>query len=288
MANGQVAGSGTEGPRSPRRVVVLISLYLVAAAWFYVVVVAVGPRYANGWLGLDAAAYYTAWDHGLYSPADPGIRRYLYSPLFAQVIWPLAQLPWPVFVVVWTCVIAAVFWWLLRPVPLAWRIPVFMILCLDEIILGNIRAFLALALVLSATRPGWWALPLLTKPATGVGVLYDVFRPDGRRLLRALGWTVGLAAVSVVTVPPLWRDWFTYLASGDVEPTYGTALFAVRIVAAVALVWIGARRRRYWWVVPAAALASPVINPWSELSLLTAIPRLWRSTEPPPAGPTSG
>lgn len=262
--------------RDTRRDLALVALYLLAGAWAWLVIGVVGPRYANGWFGLDAAAYHAAWLHDLYGPLEPGVRRYLYSPLFAQAIWPLTELPWDVFIVVWTVTAAGIFWWLLRPLPLVWRLPLFVLLCLDEVILGNIRALLALALVLSATRPGWWALPLLTKPATGVGVLYYVFRADWGSLARALAWTGGLAAASFAIAPDLWRSWFQFMTSGDVEPTYGALVFGGRLLLAVAIVAIAARRRRYWMVVLAVAIASPVINIPSELSLLTAIPRLWR------------
>ena len=41
--------------------------------------------------GWDAAAYWDAWRGSMYdgSVGDPG--HYLYSPAFAQVVWPLAH-----------------------------------------------------------------------------------------------------------------------------------------------------------------------------------------------------
>lgn len=40
---------------------------------------------------------------------------YLYSPAFAQLIWPLAQLPWPLFVAAGAVAGFALYAWLLRP-----------------------------------------------------------------------------------------------------------------------------------------------------------------------------
>lgn len=260
--------------RDAKRDFALIAVYLFAAAWTWLVVLGVGPRYSNGWLGLDAAAYHQAWSHDLYGPLEPGIRRYLYSPVFAQVLWPLTQLPWNVFVLAWTLLVAAAFLWLLHPVPLIWRIPLFLILCLDEIILGNVRALMAVALVLSLTRPGWWAVLVLTKPATGVGLLYYPLTRQWASLARAAAWTSGLVVVSAVAAPELWRAWFEFLTSGSVVPTFGFPVFVVRMAAALAVVILAARTDRYWLVVVAVILASPVINPPSEISLLAAIPRM--------------
>jgi hypothetical protein len=277
--------------RDAKRDFALIALYLVALAWTWLVVFGVGPRYANGWLGLDAAAYHQAWSHDLYGPLGPGVRRYLYSPVFAQIIWPLAQLPWRAFVLLWTAMVAFIFWWLLRPVPFVWRVPLFLILCLDEVILGNVRALMALALVFSVSQPGWWAVMILTKPATGVGILYYPLRSEWGALLRALGWTLGLAGLSAVIAPVLWRSWLEFLTSGSVVPTFGFPVFVMRLVVAVGMVVVAARKDRYWLVVIAVALASPVINPPSEISLLAAIPRMLPKRAPigePVEGKRSG
>ena len=54
-------------------------------------------------LGYDSHAYWSAvqdMDH-LYSATALSRDAYLYSPLFAQAIWPLGRLPWAVFGVVW-------------------------------------------------------------------------------------------------------------------------------------------------------------------------------------------
>ena len=72
-----------------------------------------------GWYGIgwDAHAYYVAWYGGLYEELPGSVDAYNYSPLFAQVIWPLTLLPWPVFCAVFVGAAAAGVAWLLRPLP---------------------------------------------------------------------------------------------------------------------------------------------------------------------------
>jgi hypothetical protein len=253
----------------------LLGAWLAAAAHLYLVTVGIGPRYANGALGIDSFAYFDAWDHDLYGPVGPSGRRFLYSPAFAQVVWPFTHLPWTVFNVGYFLLILGVFAWLLWPLPLVWRVPALVLLCADEIIIGNVRAWIAVALVLSARRPAFWAVPVLTKPLLGVvGCVYYVVRRDWRALAQAVGATAAVVAVSAAVVPDRWLAWIRYLTSGEIGYQHGFLFFVARVVVAVALVAWGARTDRYWVVAPALAIASPVFTPPAELALLAAIPRL--------------
>ena len=69
-------------------------------------------------IGWDAHAYYVAWSGDLYDHAPGTLDAYNYSPLFAQVIWPLTHLPWPVFCALFIGAAAARIAWLVRPLPL--------------------------------------------------------------------------------------------------------------------------------------------------------------------------
>jgi hypothetical protein len=199
--------------------------------------------------------------------------RYLYSPLFAQLLWPITRLPWEVFAPQWSLAMAAVFWWLLRPLSVRWRVPAFVLLCLEEVILGNVRALVAAALVLALRRPAFWALPLLTKVASGVGVLWHVVRREWRAVAVVAGTLTLLVAVSAAFDPDLWRQWVLFLRQEVVVPTGGYPLTVARWALAVVLVVVAARRGRPEWLAPATALASPVIY-LADLSLLAAMPRL--------------
>ena len=108
---------------------------------------------------------------------------YLYSPAFAQVLWPLAQLPWPLFLAAWTVAGFALYAWLLRPLGRALAAPL-LLFCLPQAMVGNIWPLLAVVLVFGFRRPGLWAFPLLTKVTAGVGVVWFAARGEWRNLAR--------------------------------------------------------------------------------------------------------
>ena len=55
-------------------------------------------------LGYDSHAYWSAVQHLENLYAAPALSRdaFLYSPVFAQVVWPLGRLPWPAFAALWS------------------------------------------------------------------------------------------------------------------------------------------------------------------------------------------
>ena len=89
--------------------------FLVLAVYLAIHAVAMCAEYGIGW---DAHAYYVAWSGGLYEALPGSVDAYNYSPLFAQVIWPLTLLPWAVFCAVCVGAAGAGVAWLLRPLPL--------------------------------------------------------------------------------------------------------------------------------------------------------------------------
>ena len=89
--------------------------FLVLAVYLAIHAVAMCAKYGIGW---DAHAYYVAWSGGLYEALPGSVDAYNYSPLFAQVIWPLTLLPWAVFCAVLVGAAGAGVAWLLRPLPL--------------------------------------------------------------------------------------------------------------------------------------------------------------------------
>ncbi len=76
------------------------------AAWLVAAPFAVfGTWYATQvGLGYDSHAYWSAVQDmdTLYDAPALSRDAYLYSPLFAQAIWPLGRLPWPAFGVLWS------------------------------------------------------------------------------------------------------------------------------------------------------------------------------------------
>jgi hypothetical protein len=222
-------------------------------------------------VGVDAHAYWLAGRHDHLYGRPPMMRdAFLYSPAFKQVIWPIAQLPWPCFYALWALAEAAAFAWLVRPLGWAWGVPI-VLLCGFEVIAGNIMGFLAVAVVLGMRRTVAWSLPLLTKVVIGFGPLWFAVRRDWAAVGRVAGATAAIVAVSIAIAPGDWAAWVRFLAHN----TGADPSLPFRFVAAAGLVVFAARREKAWLLAPAVVLASPVLHGVVQyLTVLTAIPRL--------------
>jgi len=65
----------------------------------------------------DAKAYWSVDYANLYGGSLVGrFGTYLYSPAFAQAMWPLTLLPWTVFAAVWSALNLALLIWMARPI----------------------------------------------------------------------------------------------------------------------------------------------------------------------------
>jgi len=228
-------------------------------------------------VGADAHAYWRAWQGPMYTTGPGTVDAYLYSPAFAQVIWPLAQLPWPAFATIVILGLGLLLAWLLRPLTWRWAVPLWLA-GLPEITTGNIFIVMAAVAVLGFRHPAAWALPALTKIAPAVGPIWFLVRREWHALLTTVIATVAVALASFALSPELWGQWFTFLANHLAESTgpIGTPLLppAVwRIPVGVALVVWGAAGNRRWTVPVAMLLCTPVL--WlGSFALLAAIPRL--------------
>lgn len=237
------------------------------------------------WNTLDAHAYWFAWHHPFYSLPSGAPNAYLYSPAFAQVIWPFNQLPWPVFLTLWIAVLTSATVWLVLPLG-HWALPFFLV-SVPAIITGNIYPLFALVVVLGMRRPIAWVLPLLTKVTPGVGLVWFAVRREWRSLVMALAVTVGVAAVSAVFAPREWANWLAFLvhqrhathASGYTRSGLPAPSLVFRLPAAVAVVAYAARTDRRWLVPFGMLLADPMFA-WFALLLLASIPRLREQASP--------
>lgn len=229
--------------------------------------------------GVDAHAYWLAgqgWGP-LYTTAPGTPDAYLYSPAFAQVVWPLAQLPWPAFAAVVIVGAALLLAWLLRPLPWRWAAPLWLA-GLPEVTSGNVFTILAAVAVLGLRFPAAWCFPALTKVTPTVGPLWFLVRRDWRSLLVAVLGTGAVALASFAISPGLWAQWFAFLTHhlGASTGPIGSPFLppaAVRVPAGVALVVWGALGDRRWTIPVSMLLCTPVL--WIDsLALLAAIPRL--------------
>lgn len=255
-----------------------LRLGLFLSLWAFGLVTAAGDTVrfvGDDLVGIDAHAYWLAGHSEHPYGRPPGSQdAFLYSPVFAQLMRPLALLPWPAFAALWMLAETAVFFWLTAPLPWRWRVPV-LLACLPEVLLGNVYAYLALAAVLGLRRPEFWAFPLLTKITPGcLGLLWFVARGEWRHLVRALGMTLLLVATSYLLNPGLWREWVHFLiTTRAVDETH----ILVRTAAAATLVVVAARLNKAWCLPISMWFAAPVFSASSkDLALLTGGIRLWR------------
>ena len=209
----------------------------------------------------DAHAY---WAVDLANPYTRPVATqdaFTYPPPAALFFAVLGQLPFEVFEAIWTLAIGFALLWLTGPWALAFLVlPV----VASDLYLGNIHVLLAAAVVGSLRRPGLWAIPLLTKPSVGVGLLWYVARGEWRRLAVALGITAALGAAAFVIAPNLWGQWLDYVLSTGLSPDVGRAYWVpiplvIRLPAAALLVIWGARTNRPWTLPIAAMLGLPVL-----------------------------
>ncbi len=222
----------------------------------------------------DAYQYWVTRLDGLYAGYHLGDLGYAYSPAFAQLIAPLAALPYPIFRVIWGLLALAALLWLARPLAGAWRL-VAVLLCLPEVLFGNIFLFMAAALALSLRYPAAWAFPVLSKATPAVGLLWLVGRRDWRAFGQALAAIAAVVAISFALAPDLWPRWIATLWSNrDAATSVDLAVpLALRLpVAAVIALWTG-RTGRAWGIPVAVLIGLPHI--WLQsFTLLIAIPRL--------------
>lgn len=246
----------------------LLPLWVAIA---YVTVFVVRFYLSHHALGADAHAYWlTAHRDELYRLAPTKQDAYLYSPAFAAVIWPVAVLPWPVFLTLWMLLEAAAFGWLLAPLGWRWAVPLLM-LCSVEVILGDIAAFLAVAAVLGMRWPAAWAFPLLTKITPGLGPVWFAVRREWRAFGWAVAATCAVASLSWLIAPGEWTAWIRFLRDNRGG---GTLFLPVRVGAAFVLTAFAAKRNKPWLLAPAMLLAAPVVHNAGVPTVLAAIPRL--------------
>ncbi len=282
MTVGQIVALRTrEGVAAGRRMVggrtysardLAIPAYLIILGVFVVFrLLSVPP-----WLSpaFDLHAYWSTHaglDYTTTRPGDPG--AYLYSPAFAQVIYPLTAVSWPVFAAAWTAFVGCLLVWLSG----RWAIllvllpPVAM-----SIVIGQVDLLMAAAIVIGFRWPAAWALPILTKVTPGVGLLWFAVRREWRSLAIALGATAAIVAVSAVIDLQAWLGWIAMLGRGQFpraeDGWYFDVPLGVRLAIAVVVVIWGARTDRRWTVPLAAMLGMPTVWINSPTILIAFLP----------------
>ncbi len=227
-------------------------------------------------VGVDAHAYWLAARGPLYTGAPATYDAYLYSPLFLQMIRPIAVFDWPVFLAIWMSFAALTFAFLLWP--LGWRLAVpYWVMCLPEILTGNINWIFALVVAFGLRQPWLWVFPLITKISPAIGPIWFLARREWRQLGISIAATIFVVGVSFAFDPVGWVDWFKFLFThfGLTDENVGGVFLPplIRIPVAVVLTFWAALKRRYWVVPLAMALAAPVFSV-AALVIFAGLPRL--------------
>ena len=256
-----------------RHALTVAGLLYIGAVWLRLVPYAepvpdYGPMF-------DAYGIWNAWDGGLYDIPWLANEAYVYSPAFAQFIYPLTLLPWEAFAALWTALAIGILFWMRVPWMLAFPGVV------DDILRGNIHVFLAGAVVLAVWRQpvgaGAWTFSLLTKVTPGIGMAWHVVRGEWRAVVIGTGLTAGIVGVSVLLSPDLWQEWIGLLLGnvGSVARIQVIPLpWLIRLPVALVLVVVAARWDRAWLLPIGVMLALP--NVWtSSLALLAGSAGLW-------------
>jgi hypothetical protein len=238
-----------------------LDLFIVVAS----VLVALRLFDASPWAPwvLDMHTYWATGAGFSYAQSNPYvIGAYLYAPAFAQALYPLTLLPWPVFAAAWTAAIAVAYVWLVG----RWAFPILLVTAAValELYLGQIDVFIAAAVVIGFRYPAVWAFPLLTKVAPGIGLLWFVVRREWRNLAIALTATVAIAALSALLAPQLWHDWYDLLRRSvtdrqTVEGSYLAIPVWFRLPFAIGIIAWGAHTNRHWTVPIGILLAMPIL-----------------------------
>lgn len=235
-------------------------------------------------VGVDAHAYWAAYRGVVYHSAPSTEDAFLYSPAFLQAIAPIAWLPWPVFATIVMTAAGLTFAYLLAPLGWRWAVPLWLC-CTGEILTGNIFWVLALVALFGRRVPSLWVVPLLTKIAPGVGLLWFVVRRQWRAFGVAVATLVVVVGLSYALAPGLWHDWVSFLLQNAGSSTHavGSRIVpppVVRFPLAVLLVAWGAHKQRPWTLPVGMLLATPVIGLGS-FTILAALVRLgYRPAEP--------
>lgn len=252
------------------------------------VIYAVGQVRGLAPLPADAQAYYGAARFGVTYPPD--WQGYAYSPLFAQALWPLAQLPWLAFVFVWTVLLFTMLaaalgpWgWLVVATGFLGAVVPIPVLpsAFGSIGQGNLEVLVALVAIIGLRYPATWVTVLASKVTPGLGLVWFLVRREWRPLAIALGVTAAAVVVSVGLSPSLWPAWFGLLAERTAVPFPGAADTVpvplwLRVVSGAALVAWGARRDARWTLPLAMGWAIPGGYPSMWMIWLAAVPLLRR------------
>lgn len=223
--------------------------------------------------GGNPADAFCFWRIDPAAPYTTGDSQFVYTPIAAQALTPFLNLPFAVFVALIRLIDLAALVAIAGPATL-------LVLLLPpvaaEINAANINFPMGLAILAAFRWPAFWAFPLLTKVAPGLGILWFAVRREWRSFAIAAGATAGLATLSFVAAPALWAKYLDFVTH-DTPSVAGWPFpypLWLRLPPAIVLVIWGARTNRRWVVPAVALLVLPRLYFQSPALLLAILPTL--------------
>jgi len=217
---------------------------------------------------VDALCYW------LTNPAQPYNRaefQFAYSPVAAQLISPLLWWPFPLFALLFRVIEVASLVFLTGPLAgaLIFTTPV-----ASEVNAANINLVIAVIMVLGFRWPALWAIPLLTKPTMGIGLVWFLLRREWRKAALPIAIAGGLALGSFLLNQRVWFEYVAFLTTGTAQDggwPYPYSIWTRLPISLLLIVW-GARTNRPWTVALASALALPRLYYQSPAILIALVP----------------
>ena len=225
---------------------------LVIVVWFALLI----PTQEG--FGYDAFAFWDVRLGDIYARSFGQLTAYgafRYSPPVALAFAPFHLLPWPVFLALWTAVLAGTLAWLGGRWALASCVFIGIPVSIYE---GNIDMLVAASVVLAFRWPAILSFAILAKVTPGVTLVWFLVRRDWRSVWIALGSTVLIVVLTYPFVGDAWPSYIRMLVDNGGAAEGGNVI--PRIVLAGALVAWAARSDRLWLVGIAVAIAQPALT----------------------------
>ncbi len=241
-----------------------------AVAWA-AALVSVGAAVVRAPGAGDAKLYWDAFHGPLYAGG------FVYPPPAALLFTPAIVLSWPAFAVLFLGALAAAGLWLLWPLPVHLRIPLWIALA-ATFAWGNAATLFAVPLALAPRWPALWAGVVWAKVSPAVGAISLVRRRRWRDLSFAVGASALVGIATLVLAPGALADWlaqlgrFAFVSSWWIPGLLPwTPPFALRIAVAALVAWFGSSRP--WTLALAAVIVTPDLS-LATCGLIAAVPRL--------------
>ena len=263
----------------------------VAVAWMHVM----GDPLADAHAYFEAASRLNAGKPLYPAGIDPSSNHiYLYPPLLAMVLRPLALLPYEAFALLWELAVVATFVWLLQHLGVRKRSTWIAVGILGIPIgwaLSIAQAHVPMTLLLALGQPWSIALAANLKLFPVLVALYWLGRRDWESMLAFFVWTALLVVAQLAIDAPNTFAFFKSVGFDQLGEVRNISPFvSLSPIAWAALLLVGcvailaAARTRWGWAVAVtvATLAPPRLLVYMLTGLLAGIRRPKAAGEPDP------